>query len=122
MISGFKVTWDSRLPPGRRVLSVVLLKQIEKYSDDGSPERLVEEEPVPRSKEGRKYNIVTRDYLAEGHDGFVILKGKPYLVDHESGSLMSSIVRQYLLGEHWRPWAGADCVMTVLTHRVTIRE
>jgi hypothetical protein len=71
---------------------------VEKPSDDGSPERIVEEEPILRKPDGRKYKIVTRDYLAEGHDGFTVLKGKPYLVDHESGTLMSGIVRKYLLG------------------------
>lgn len=98
MISGFRVVWDSRRPPGQRVLSITLLKQIDKQNNNGSPGQVVEE-PVARSQEGRTYNIVTRYYMAQGHDGFVALKEKPELVDHESGSIMSSIVRQYLLGE-----------------------
>ncbi|KAF9452854.1 Metallo-dependent phosphatase [Macrolepiota fuliginosa MF-IS2] len=101
VISGFKVTWDSRRPPGQRVISVALLKNSERRGKDGLPERTVEEEPIPKQKDGRKYSIVTRDYIAEGHDGFVVLKGKPYLVDHESGGLMSGIVRKYLLGSQF---------------------
>ncbi len=44
------------------------------------------------------YKIVTREYMAQGHDGFLPLKGNKYLVDDESGQLMSAIVRKYLLG------------------------
>ncbi|EKM82846.1 hypothetical protein AGABI1DRAFT_53371 [Agaricus bisporus var. burnettii JB137-S8] len=98
VLSGFKVVWDSRRPPGQRVLSVTLVKEMD--SNNGSLGQVVEE-AVAKSKEGRTYNIVTRDYLAEGHDGFIVLKGKPYLVDHESGSIMSGIVRQYLLGSQF---------------------
>jgi len=60
-----------------------------------------EEEPVPRSQDGRKYKVVTRDYIAQGHDGFVSLKGSDYLIDDENGTLMSGIVRKYLLGSHF---------------------
>ena len=49
-------------------------------------------------KGGRMYRIVTREYMAQGHDGFVPLKGQKYLVDDESGQMMSTIVRKYLLG------------------------
>lgn len=64
-----------------------------------TPTSLVDIEEVKRTKEGRKYKIVTREYMAEGHDGFMALQGKKYLVDDESGQIMSSIVRKYLLGE-----------------------
>ena len=59
---------------------------------------LVDGEPIQRVKGGRMYKIVTREYMAQGHDGFLPLKGKKYLVDDESGQLMSAIVRKYLLG------------------------
>ena len=36
--------------------------------------------------------------MAEGHDGFVALKGQKFLVDDESGQMMSTLVRKYLLG------------------------
>ena len=59
---------------------------------------LVDGEPIKRVKGGRMYKIVTREYMAQGHDGFSPLKGQKYLVDDESGQLMSAIVRKYLLG------------------------
>jgi len=58
-------------------------------------------EPVLRVKGGRKYKIVTREYMADGHDGYEALRGSRQLIDHESGDLMSSIVRRYLLGSHF---------------------
>lgn len=62
-----------------------------------STPKLIDGEPISRDSK-RMYKIVTREYMAQGHDGFVALKGKPYLVDDESGQLMSSIVRKYFLG------------------------
>jgi hypothetical protein len=59
----------------------------------------LEGDEVKREKGGRKYNIVTREYMAEGHDGYLALKGNKYLIDEEQGQLMSGIVRKYLLGE-----------------------
>ena len=66
----------------------------------GKPESgtLVDIEEVKRVKGGRKYKLVTREYMAQGHDGFEALKGHKYLVDEESGQMMSTIVRKYLLG------------------------
>ena len=55
-------------------------------------------EEVKRTKGGRKYSIVTREYMAQGHDGYVALANQKYLIDDESGQVMSSIVRKYLLG------------------------
>jgi len=55
-ISGFRVEWDSRKVPGRRVLGVWLLKP-------GFEEEI-------RREGGRKYKILTREYLAQGHDGY----------------------------------------------------
>ncbi len=98
VVSGFKVTWDSRRPPGQRVVSVALGRKPEEHKGVGLPQRTMEEEAIPRERDGKRYKVVTRDYMAEGHDGYIALKGKPYLVDHESGSLMSIIVRKYLLG------------------------
>lgn len=90
MVSGFRVSWDSRKPPGERVLGVWLLNEA-----GGN----LSEAPVPRTQTGQKYKIVTRDYIAQGHDGFLSLKGSNYLIDDENGALMSGIVRKYLLGE-----------------------
>lgn len=119
MISGFRVSWDSRRPPGQRVLGVWLVQEPSAssvttpfHSGTASPaaasvtnlananqSSLVDIEEVKRTKEGRKYKVVTREYMAEGHDGFTALKGKKFLVDDEAGQIMSSIVRKYLLGE-----------------------
>ncbi|KAI0637232.1 Metallo-dependent phosphatase-like protein [Trametes polyzona] len=133
VISGFRVSWDSRKPPGQRVLGVWLLQEPVGSSTNPTPSHsgtaspvmqtgsaassmssllqstmtamsqpameLVDGEPIPRTKGGRMYRIVTREYMAQGHDGFLPLKGKKYLVDDESGQMMSSIVRKYLLGK-----------------------
>lgn len=48
--------------------------------------------------------------MAEGHDGFAALSGHKYLIDHEGGTLMSTIVRKYLLGESLVPAVEASQV------------
>ncbi len=58
-----------------------------------------DEEPIKREEGGRKYKIVTREYLAQGHDGFEALTRGKWLVDHECGSMFSTIVRKYMLGK-----------------------
>ena len=101
VVSGMKVSWDSRREPGQRVLGVWLTKEAEDsiHGDSGqSTPRIVEGEPIPRSDTSRKYNVVTREYMAEGHDGFEALKRGTYLVDDETGQPMSTLVRKYLLG------------------------
>lgn len=120
IISGFRVSWDSRLPAGHRVLGIWLVQQqnssgsvtpFHSGSSTPSPGGLLQEinhtlgglvdlDEVKRVKGGKKYSIVTREYMAQGHDGFVALKDQKYLVDDESGQMMSAIVRKYLLGEY----------------------
>ena len=90
------MTWDSRKDPGNRVLGVWLLKP-NLSSKQASLQ--VDEEPIERVAGGRKYKILTREYLAQGHDGFSMLTGAPSLIDHDCGAIMSSIVRKYLLGK-----------------------
>jgi 5'-nucleotidase len=103
VISGFRVSWDSRRPPGQRVLGVWLVNEAaDGEQDQGHEEstpRLVDGDEIKRHRGGRKFNIVTREYMAQGHDGFLPLKGQQYLIDDESGQLASSVVRKYLLGE-----------------------
>jgi 5'-nucleotidase len=60
---------------------------------------LIDIEEVKRTKDGRKYSIITREYMAQGHDGYDALKDQKYLIDDESGQVMSTIVRKYLLGQ-----------------------
>ncbi|EMD38646.1 hypothetical protein CERSUDRAFT_113824 [Gelatoporia subvermispora B] len=130
VIAGFRVSWDSRRPPGQRVLGVWLTKEpadasaapsgattptatpgrsasssVSSFQSSSSTTSsgtttppLVDSEPVLRTRGGRMYKIVSREYMAQGHDGFVMLKGNKYLVDDESGQMMSAIVRKYLLG------------------------
>lgn len=104
VISGFKVSWDSSRPPGQRVLGVWLLDEV---TDTDHEQGLVKEmtmlrldngQEIKREKDGRKYKMVTREYMAQGHDGFLPLKGKKYLIDDETGQMMSAIFRKYFLG------------------------
>jgi hypothetical protein len=60
-----------------------------------------DEEPIERVAGSRKYKIVTREYMAQGHDGFSMLTKGQLLIDHESGAIMSSIVRKYMLGSQF---------------------
>lgn len=103
VISGFRVSWDSRRNPGERILGVWLLQEKETSDDnernESSTPRLIDMEAIKRNDDTRKYKFVTREYLADGHDGYIAFKDKRRLIDHESGNLMSSVVRNYFLGE-----------------------
>ncbi|KAK0240597.1 Metallo-dependent phosphatase-like protein [Armillaria nabsnona] len=105
VVSGMRVSWDSRREPGQRVLGVWLSKEVEDSVHDGSSgrstPRLVDAFPIERVEGGRKYSVVTREYMAQGHDGFLPLKRNRYLVDDEVGQMMSTLVRKYLLGSHF---------------------
>ncbi|GLB35152.1 putative 5'-nucleotidase family protein [Lyophyllum shimeji] len=112
VISGFRVSWDSRREPGSRVLGVWLLQESDESETSSdqrsgiSTPRLVDGELIENTAGGRTYKIVTREYMAEGHDGYLAFKGKPYLIDGEGGQMMSSIVRKYLLGAQFvNKWA-----------------
>ncbi|KAF8797843.1 flagellar associated protein [Phlegmacium glaucopus] len=98
-ISGFRVTWDSRKEPGSRVLGVWLLTP--NFFGNKQASLQVDEEPIERVTGGRKYKIVTREYLAQGHDGFSMFTKGKLLIDHDCGAIMSSIVRKYLLGSQF---------------------
>ncbi|KZP23699.1 Metallo-dependent phosphatase [Athelia psychrophila] len=97
VISGFRVSWDSRRPAGQRVLGIWLQKEIG-GSASSSQVNIDDEEEITRKEGGRKYKIVTREYIAQGHDGYLPLKGAPYLIDEESGLLISGLLRKYTLG------------------------
>lgn len=98
-MSGFNIVWDSRKPPGQRVQSVALQvpKQDQHGTGDATPLEFDLQE-IEREETGRRYKVVTREYMAQGHDGYLPLKDHKYLIDDEQGQLMSSIVRKYLLG------------------------
>lgn len=114
VISGFRVTWDSRRPAGQRVISVYheesnpdidnLISPVSSEPGSGAVtpsgvnnnvQRL---EEVKNESGGRKYAIVTREYMAGGHDGYTPLLDKPFLITIEEGQVMSTIVRKYLMG------------------------
>jgi 5'-nucleotidase len=111
VVSAFHIQWDSRKPPGQRILDI----RLESESADSKSEFVLEK--VEREP-GRLYRIVTREYMAQvgllavyswkllthgvwsqGHDGFQALKGSTYLIDEEHGMPMSTLVRRYLLGK-----------------------
>ncbi len=75
-------------------------------SGDASPEpRLV---PIERNETNIKYHVVTREYMADGHDGFEALVGRARIIDEEAGQLFSTIIRRYLLGRR-RTNHGCTC-------------
>jgi hypothetical protein len=85
------------------VLGVWLQKEVlnDSQPDGGTvTPGLVDGEEIKCEKDGRKYIIVTREYMAQGHDGFLPLKGSKYLIDDEVGQMYSTLVRQYLLVSH----------------------
>ncbi|KAF8630348.1 hypothetical protein AX15_002916 [Amanita polypyramis BW_CC] len=133
VISGFRVSWDSRRPPGNRVLGVWLVSDEEESNEDSGlgdeayTYHFVDVGPIAREKGGRKYRIVTREYMAEGHDGYVALKDQKQLIDGESGTLMSTLVRRYLLGSQFvkkmlkSTDSAGDSGLQVSTHREIMR-
>ncbi|KAI0085451.1 Metallo-dependent phosphatase [Irpex rosettiformis] len=153
VVSGFRVSWDSRRPAGHRVLGIWLVEEPSAsraatpyHSGTSSPAALSQIsltaqtpgqatpelhdiEEVKRVKGGRKYKLITREYMAEGHDGFEAFKGCKYLVDDESGELMSTIVRKYLLGcrfvyhmSHLRPQERIEILINSATKGIIERE
>ncbi|KAI9509971.1 Metallo-dependent phosphatase [Russula earlei] len=104
IISGFRVSWDSRSPPGGRVLGVWLQ---EEQPDDvsttsvSSTPPLKDGDAVSRDDSTPTFRILTREYMAQGHDGFTPFRGNKYLIDDESGQITSTVVRKYLLGSRF---------------------
>lgn len=89
-VSGLSVVWDSSRPPGNRVISVNMLEnlttdvacsQYEFHPGEGDTERVLMHRKEPRVRAplslDKKYLVVTRQYLAEGNDGyFALTRGK----------------------------------------------
>ncbi|CDZ97729.1 5' nucleotidase [Phaffia rhodozyma] len=122
VIAGLRIVWDSSLPPLSRVKSIHLvthpknksrptspgkdsLKILVKPREDGvgieinAPKPDECEVEVKREKGGQMYKVVTRDYMAQGYDGFEAMKDSAYTsMDDENGQVMSTLIRQYLLG------------------------
>ncbi|WVQ75350.1 hypothetical protein IAR50_004969 [Cryptococcus sp. DSM 104548] len=122
IVSGLAVKWDHKRPPNNRVISIHQLVQPTRTTEDDweDPEDMVdfreqedgtrvivknrklklgEEVKNVKSEEGgRMYKVITRDYMAQGYDGFEPLKNRKFIVDDENGQIMSSILRSFLLG------------------------
>ena len=118
MISGFRVSWNSRRPPGQRILGVWLQ---EEQADDASimstdsgfsTPVLKDGDPISRDSTEPIFKILTREYMAQGHDGFIPLKGNKYLIDDESGQITSTVVRKYLLGSSLIDYAYKTSILT----------
>jgi len=58
-------------------------------------------EEVKNESGGRIYRVITREYMAQGYDGFEALKNRKYIVDDEEGQIMSTIIRSFLLGSSY---------------------
>lgn len=129
--------WDSRRPPGQRVISVHLDPEISESTTGASTDTSATptqsasidvgqglEEEVRREKGGRMYKVVMREYIATGHDGYDVFKGNKYLIESEGGQMMSTIVRKYLLGESTLVlFLTHDRVVErVISYRVTVCE
>lgn len=122
-IAGMQVVWDSSKEPGHRVVSVDLLHQpfdgentegkdvFMKIRDSylyepdhcsNNEQSVMVHRTMPKVKKplvkDEKYWVVTREYLAQGNDGYSALKRGRYVIDDESGQLMSALVRKFLLG------------------------
>ena len=79
-------------------------------------------EEVKREKGGKMYRVVTREYLASGHDGYEMLKGNKYLIEDEGGQMMSTVVRKYLLGESAANSSPQTWLKQVVSHRIAVCE
>lgn len=77
MVSGIRFTFDSKLPPGKRIVpgSVIV---------NGYPIDLVKE-----------YKVGLRDYSAKGGDGYLCLKDCPYVVNPETGVSMIFLLTRF---------------------------
>ncbi|KAG8923519.1 hypothetical protein FRC00_006159 [Tulasnella sp. 408] len=120
IVAGFRVEWDSRRPAHQRIIGIWEERiqnesGAESDSDDAASihsehasgtstpvqkHKACKGDPVSREPGGKLYKIVTRDYMATGHDGYEVLKDCKYVggIDDEHGQIMSAIVRKYLLG------------------------
>ncbi|KAE8543376.1 hypothetical protein D1P53_000082 [Cryptococcus gattii VGV] len=121
IVSGLAVKWDHTRPSGQRILAIHQLARPKKDDDDWEdPADMVDfkeredgttvvvkqkklqlGEEVKNEEGGRMYKVITRDYMAQGYDGFEALKNRNFIVDDENGQIMSSILRSFLLGSSY---------------------
>ncbi|EIW81808.1 Metallo-dependent phosphatase, partial [Coniophora puteana RWD-64-598 SS2] len=82
-ISGFRVTWRSSNKAGHRVEQILL----------GS------EEVHPNHD--RMYTVAVGGYMAEGGDGYSILKDQKVVINDENAKMKSALIQQFLSGAHY---------------------
>jgi 5'-nucleotidase len=80
-ISGIRVVYNPNLEPGNRILWVGI------GAREGETKEL--------EMDG-KYQLATKSYLAQGHDGYDVLAQAKVLVDEENARLLPALVRNYL--------------------------
>ena len=76
-VSGLKVVYDPRRPPGARVIEV-------------------HHEGAALDPDGR-YTLATNDFMARGGDGYRVFAGKKLLIEARAGTLMASQVIDYIV-------------------------
>ena len=76
-VSGLKVVYDPRRPPGARVIEV-------------------RHEGAALDPDGR-YTLATNDFMARGGDGYLVFAGKKPLIEARAGTLMASQVIDHIL-------------------------
>jgi len=74
--SGLTFGYDKALPVGARAYDIK-----------------INGEPLDPAK---TYTLATNDYVANGGDGYAVLKGKPQLIDRAGGTLMATTVIDYI--------------------------
>jgi 5'-nucleotidase len=76
-VSGVSFAFDPNLPPGKRIL----LDSV-----------MVQDAPIQRDG---KYRLCVKHYMAQGKDGYDVLRNCPVLLDEENGPILSVAVQNY---------------------------
>lgn len=95
-ISGLRVEWDSRRPAGERVVTVWLTQESDQRGENGRPATIDKEQVLRTST--RKYLIMAGEYMAQGGDGYDVLKDMKQAIGAENGQSKSALIRKFLLG------------------------
>ncbi|KZP10677.1 Metallo-dependent phosphatase [Athelia psychrophila] len=106
VISGFRVTWDSRRKSNDRLTSVWMLNDDEIADLASNPVETIEDTRGTRvlnDADGDSYKVATLSYMAKGGDGFGdILKEDPVtgrcrpIVKEEAGYRLDAIMEKFL--------------------------
>ncbi|KIJ11934.1 hypothetical protein PAXINDRAFT_15266 [Paxillus involutus ATCC 200175] len=91
-ISGFHVSWDGSRPANQRVLEIWFQ---EESTEHGRPK--VIKKQVTRTSD-TKYVILVGEYLANGGDGYAVLKDQKVIIDEENGKSKFLLIKKFLKG------------------------